>query len=465
MDFQNLTAFADSVLTAANVPGAQLCVRGADGVLYSECFGTKNGSDPIGPQTIFGIASMSKSITCAAAALLESEGKLSFDDPVTRYLPSFRIPGTPPEAVTVEHLAMHTTGLPPLPTLGWSMTHNTPDDPWGVEANGRWRADAQYKVDKLQDIIDYIATSGDFKPLGQPGEYMSYSNDGYALLSAVVDAAAGESLESYVESRIFAPLGMTRSTFSLDRVLADNDRTSLYSRVEGTPRASDLWDIAPPYRGCGWVKSTAEDMTRYYLMLSQNGMFEGKRILPASCVARMTGRAFPETPRGKYCYGLTKRLVGDAALCEHSGGLKGVSSRGGYICGGGLSVTLLTNIGDFDCTPITNAVYNLALGRSIDASHQVLTPTGAPCSTPEVYTGTFRSREDLDGKLTITADEKGELTAHAFGLTMPLVFCGQTDFLLAMPDKPLDRCPIVRGFVHDGSAWAVSYGSRMFQRV
>jgi len=75
------------------------------------------------------------------------------------------------------------------------------------------------KVETAEDIIDYI-TAGDYEPLGQPGEYMSYSNDCYAILSAIADLAAGISLEDFLEERVFQPLGMKRSALGFER-LAD----------------------------------------------------------------------------------------------------------------------------------------------------------------------------------------------------------------------------------------------------
>ena len=63
--------------------------------------------------TIFGVASMSKSMTALALAMLEEEGKLSLEDPVVRYFPTFQVPGNARDEVTLRHLAMHTSGIPP----------------------------------------------------------------------------------------------------------------------------------------------------------------------------------------------------------------------------------------------------------------------------------------------------------------------------------------------------------------
>lgn len=118
-NLERFEAFIRSRLDEAEVPGAAVCVRDQSGVVYSKAFGYKDEarSCPVDENTVFGVASMSKSVASLAVALLEKEGKLSFDHPVSRYLPGFSIPGTPDETVLVRHLASHTTGLPPLPTL------------------------------------------------------------------------------------------------------------------------------------------------------------------------------------------------------------------------------------------------------------------------------------------------------------------------------------------------------------
>ena len=126
---------------------------------------------------------------------------MNFSDPVTDYFPEFSIPGTPKEAVTLRHLAMHTTGIPPIPPMEWSIVMNT----LGRDSSSsrKLKESAPNKMDTIDKIIEYISESDAYEPLGAPGEYMSYSNDGYALLSYVVDKAAGISLEEFLHERIF----------------------------------------------------------------------------------------------------------------------------------------------------------------------------------------------------------------------------------------------------------------------
>ncbi len=465
-DWSEFSQYVQTLLQKGSVPGAQVCVRDASGIVYSESFGYRDEAKtkPINAETIFGIASMSKSVTSCAAALLEAEGKLCFDDPVEKYLPGFCIPGMPPEAVLVDHLATHTTGIPPIPTLAWSMVAHTKPDAWEEEEYQKLLLQAKSKVDTIQDIIDYIA-AGDYTPLGQAGEYRSYSNDGYALLSSVIDAASGEPLESYLKMRLFQPLGMQHTTFSLDEILATKNVTSLFVKTKEGVKASDIWDSAPPYRGCGWIKSTASDMTRYYLMLSQSGFYEGKQILPKGCTERLFGNRFAETAEGKYCCGLNKRTFSNRVICDHSGGLKGVASRGGFLKDEGYAVTVLTNLSNFNTAPIINGAFNLKMALPMQQSHQWAIPSGAVPQTPEMYLGRYCIKEGSPVEILVSQAEDGQLQVTVEGVLMPLLYCGKTNFLLLPPDtKPEDGTPIT-AFIREGKAWALLRGSRMIQRI
>ena len=171
MKHKEFLDFVEEVLRRGQVPGAQICLMDEGGVILSHAYGFADAEKkkPITEQTIFGIASMSKSLTCTAISLLENDGKLTWQDPAKKFFPAFSIPGMPAEAVTLEHLAMHTTGIPPLPTLAWSFVQHTPPDPWEEEDYEQLKKEAESKIATIEDIIHYIA-NGKYQPLGQAGE-------------------------------------------------------------------------------------------------------------------------------------------------------------------------------------------------------------------------------------------------------------------------------------------------------
>ena len=466
MKHLELINYVEAILKEGQVPGAQICLMDSSGIILTHPFGFADieRTKPITEKTIFGIASMSKSLTCTAISLLEHEGKLSWQDPVCKYFPAFSIPGMPPEAVTLEHLAMHTTGIPPLPTLAWSFVQHTPPDPWEEEDYQQLAKEAESNVDTVEDIIRYIA-EGKYRALGQAGEYRSYLNEGYALLSSVVDQVAHQTLESFLAERVFKPLKMFQTTFDLEEAKASGDITDLFSKVKGEVKGSKIWDEAPPYRGCGWVKSTAEDITKYYLCLSQGGKLNHQQVLPFEVTEQMFGNRFPSTIEGTYCYGLNKHVFKGHVICDHSGGLKGVASRGGFLKDEGFAITILTNLGSFNTAPIFNAAMNWKLEVPLETSHQWAKPTNSTYFSPEVYTGKFSVREGKEQIIEIIFDEDKGLIVRAEDQELRMIHCGRTDFLLIPKDGKESDAIVCKAFVRDGKAWGYSRGSRILQRI
>ena len=90
-------------------------------------------------------------------------------------------------------------------------------------------------------------------------------------------------------------------------------------------------------------------MTRYYKMLSDKGRWEGKQVIPEEAIEEMVGSRFPLSEKPFYCLGLEKSLMSGTIMCDHSGGLHGVSSRGGFLAGG-YSAAVLCN----DCLLYTS---------------------------------------------------------------------------------------------------------------
>ena len=133
-DREALRKYLGALFKERGYSGMAVTIRGPEGVLFEEGFGYRNEKQdlPVDGDTVFGIASMSKSMTALACCILHTEGKLSLDDPITKYFPKLHIPGAPDECVTLKTIAMHRTGLPPLPPLEWSIAMNSQeeDSPW-----------------------------------------------------------------------------------------------------------------------------------------------------------------------------------------------------------------------------------------------------------------------------------------------------------------------------------------------
>lgn len=465
-DKQSFGEYLEALLCKRNYPGMVVCIRGPEGVLFDRGFGYRSieHHKKADTNTIFGIASMSKSMTALACCILQTEGKMNLDDPVVQYFPDFHIPGAADECVTVRTLAMHRAGIPPMEPLEWSIAMNS------TERDSKWYREmvktAPNRMDKISQIIDYIS-EGNYKPLGAPGEYMSYSNEGYAILSFIIDQAAGMPLETFLKERIFIPLGMNRTVLDLDgseaKELARGNITSLFERDDqGKLIWDDHWSVLPPFRGCACVKSTARDMAKYYQMLAMGGSWEGKRIVPKEAVELLCGREFPLRKEPFYCLGLEKRLIEGKMVCEHSGGLHGVSTQGGFV-EGGYSAVVLCNEGDVDVDEFQNACYNFIFGLPYDTAHDWAEPSGKVFRQQEMLCGTFMAREGMPS-YCIVSENDGQLSAVYNEQKIVLLY-DKCNIFIGYTADGSKRVNTFRFLIRDGSAWGVRCGTRIYQRT
>src|SRR6266581_118009 len=222
---------------SSHIPGVQVAVAIDGTLVWSEGFGYADAARkrPVTRATQFRIGSVSKPLTAAAVALLYEQGKLDLDAPVQRYVPSFPDKGYP---ITTRQLAGHLAGI------------------------RHYRGDEFLRNRHFDTVLEGLAIFQGDSLLFPPGTKFSYSSYGWNLISAVVEAAAGQNFLSYMGRTVFRPLGMTHT--AADRVdsLIPN-RTRFYERA-----ADGAFVLAPPvnnsykWAGGGFV-STAEDLVKF----------------------------------------------------------------------------------------------------------------------------------------------------------------------------------------------------------
>lgn len=272
---------------------------------------------PISRDSLFRICSQTKGIVGAAAAKLVVEGKLSLDDPVSKYLPEFakleRIAGEKDGAktvvpvkntLTVRDCLSHTGGFPfetkVSSALGW--------------------CGAPLRV---------AAAAGAATPLlFEPGTSWKYSNAGLDVAGAVVEKVTGEKIEQHLKRVFFDPLGMKDTTFHPTAKQLERLVSMYYVETNKTCRHMPKYrPLSEPYdspeRGasCGaGLFSTPRDMLEFYRMLAFGGLSrDGKRILPEKAITELL--AVKQTPPGvKTAYSLGMFVEG--AWFGHDGALK-----------------------------------------------------------------------------------------------------------------------------------------------
>jgi CubicO group peptidase (beta-lactamase class C family) len=204
-----------------DAPGCAVGVSRNGSVLYEHGYGMANleWGIPITPQTVFPIASISKSFTAMSVLLAADRGQLSLDDEVQKYIPEWQ---DRHDHITIRHLLTHTSGVRDVFTMyGWG-------------AHGE-------SADPNESITEILARQHGLNFV--PGSEYQYNNSGYALLAAILKRATGQSLREYADANIFKPLAMSHSLFQGESAMLISNRASGY-----TPDANG-WRAARTYTG------------------------------------------------------------------------------------------------------------------------------------------------------------------------------------------------------------------------
>ncbi|HSL92973.1 MAG TPA: serine hydrolase domain-containing protein [Bacillota bacterium] len=400
-------SFVTAFMAEQGVPGVSIAIGLGDDLLYAKAFGLRDKAAmlPMTTETILGIASITKSFTATAVGILVDEGRLSFDDPVIRHLPEFTIKGRDVSGVRIHHLLSHTTGLQPLPTLGYSLRGNTVADEVGNQAKSA-EEKPEPSMNTVKDLLAYMAQE-EVGVFGQPGEYFSYSNDCYGLLGEIIARVSGIPYQRFVRERVLQPLGMERTLFSYEELMEHDNFTALYYRDEREElQVSHRWQVAPPFTAGGWLKSTAVDLVRHYQMYAAGGAYLGRRII-SSEIARLN-----TTPRCKYAlqaeyaHGLkVTRDYQGVTLVEHGGSLKGVASNAGFVPERKISAVVLCNLSGVPVDKLWLAAINLALGLPLETPRIRYSTKAWPAHLLDLYPGQYRSGEGAEFTITREAED------------------------------------------------------------
>ena len=256
---------------------------------------------PMRKDTIFRIYSMTKAIISVAAMILEEEGKLELDAPVSKYLPGtrgmkFRKAAAKPE-MTVRDLLRHTSGLPNNSTVDRTMR----------------RAGLPSLADStLKEMTERLTAVPLIYPPGK-GWHYSFAAD---LLARLIEAVSGQPLDRFLSARIFKPLRMKDTGFYVPEEKLDRFAVVYGNglRVTSAPQPGTSgpfsFKTAPKFlSGGGGLVSTATDYMRFCLMLSGRGEFDGVRLLKTETVKEMTRNQLPPGV-GEISYGPAGRGFG-----------------------------------------------------------------------------------------------------------------------------------------------------------
>lgn len=265
----DVESFADSFfaryLSDFPDPSLAVAVVAGDSVLFLKGYGTEDGRRPVDPSsTVFNIASISKLVLATAAMQLVEQGAVSLDEDIEPRLGGVRLMGSGPE-VTLRHLLTHTSGL-----------------------EGPFLRDVVADPGRLVPLRQYFMAHPPRRGRTSGAE-IRYSNYAMALAGYLIEQVSGEPFQDYVERHLFAPLGMTSSSFR------QPPPEPLAARV-ATAGAGRVPDAVLPYPA-GSMVSTPQDMARFLIAHLNGGRIGSARILSEAGVGLMHARQWSADPR------------------------------------------------------------------------------------------------------------------------------------------------------------------------
>jgi len=352
----------------SNHPGGVIGIQKGDQIIFQKAYGLASLDYlvPNNTATLFNIASVSKQFTSFGILLLESEGKLSIDDDIHKYLPELPDFGY---EITIRHLMHHTSGLRSFHSL--------------LAAAG-WRDD---DARNNADILRFMQRQNDLNFV--PGDQYLYCNTGYLLMSDIIERITGEEFEGWMKANVFDPLGMHQTYVEGDYThIVPGNATSYYgSQKNGFKRAIDYWS----YVGSGNIHTTVGD-----LMLWMRNFSKPKNGLEFIFEKLQTRDTFNNGKLNNYAFGVFVNDYHGHKRISHGGSIGGFRSFVGTFPNEELSVVVLSNFSSSSITGKVNTIVNDLLGIIIEDKESI-TNESEPSSKDAVLSLTTAQLEEYSG--------------------------------------------------------------------
>lgn len=391
--------------------GTVLVVEG-DHILLDKGYGMASleWQVPNTPEAKFRLGSLTKQFTATLVLLLQQDGKLNINDPVSKYLPN-----TPPAwaKITLANLLGHTSGIP-------SFT--------GFKEFGTWSMSSHTSEEEIALFRD--------KPLDfEPGSKFDYSNSNFIVLGAVIEKVSGKKYGDLLRERIFDPLGMKDSGL-------DSDEIVLPRRAEGYQPGPHGLEVARsesmsiPW-SAGSIYSTTGD-----LLKREHGLFGGK-ILNADSLKLMT------TPgEGDYGLGVFIENHDGVRVVSHGGGIEGFNTHLAYAPEKQIAVVVLSNVNGGAPGSMGGQLMDTMLGKPVVLANE---RKAAPIAKEELtkFVGVY----DLAPTFSLTIAVAGDhLTGQGTGQpALALMYQGVKDghpsFFVAQVGAEIEFVPDASGAI------------------
>ncbi|MCC6426012.1 MAG: serine hydrolase [Phycisphaerales bacterium] len=283
-----------------HLPGMALGIVKDDQVVLARGFGQRNIEKnlPVDEHTLFAIGSQTKAFTSMLVSMLADEGKLSWDDPVSKHVPGFKLYDKDADAaVTLRDLCCHRTGLPRTDML--------------------W---ASGKASK-QQMMERLAFA---EPTAKFRESWQYNNTMFMVAGMAAGNVAGSDWPSLIKTRIFTPLGMNDSDTSINDMLKHPQHATGYKWDEDSKQNSVLPMRLITCDGAGAINSSVSDMSNWLRMLLAKGQFQGKRLVSEQMIDQMwSPQISMGSPDASYGLGWMLQSWNGKPVVHHGGNIDG----------------------------------------------------------------------------------------------------------------------------------------------
>lgn len=258
--------------------------------IFEGTYGTNAKPAPLGLDTLFGLASITKPHIATLIMKLQEDGLVDIQEPISRYLPEFVGGGS--EQIKLWHLLSHVSGLtwPDMDAYMRAYVSDTlglvcPDQGAGDDAWNRLEAQIREKMRLPEDVPALGAIYAKVAPTHEPGTQMDYFGYGFDLLKRVITKVSGMTIDEYATQALFGPLQMHDTHFIVPRdkwprMMGWNDRCEGHGYTNSEACYTND-------SGNGGLKSTVNDLTRFLEMMRCEGTLEGTRVLSKASVRAM----------------------------------------------------------------------------------------------------------------------------------------------------------------------------------
>ena len=381
---QDLESQVDAYISTVyktNEPGATVLIAKDGKPIYRKAFGNANLEldVPMSPNNVFEIGSITKQFTAVSILMLTEQGKLKFEDEITKYIPDYPTLG---KTITIHHLLNHTSGIK-------SYT--------GMES---FRVLARNDMTPTELIDVFKNEPMDF----DPGEKFLYNNSGYILLGHIIEIISGQSYEDFVETQIFEKLQMENSYYGKMKQIIPN-RASGYQNRDDNYINADYLSLTLPY-AAGSIMSNVDDLLTW-----QNALRDNTLISKESMEKAIHGSELNDGTHIPYGYGLGEGSVNGSTSYQHGGGIFGYTTMGIYLPKEDVFVSVLTNCDCNSPTGVATKIAAMAIGKPFPDIKDAITLSEEKLKK---WTGAY---EFKDGAIRHITLEEGNLVSQREGST------------------------------------------------